>query len=59
MVTFMSQQAPTQIRVRPETRQAIDRICQERGWTITEAIDRAVKAFQKGESKPKPHAGAA
>jgi hypothetical protein len=54
MVTFMAPKTPTQIRIRPETRHEIDRICQERGWTITEAIDRIVRKFQAKEEKDQP-----
>lgn len=38
----MPDETKTQIRIRPETRGNLDSVCAVKGWTLTEAADRAV-----------------
>jgi hypothetical protein len=47
------------VRVRPETRMTIDVIRREKGWTITEAMARAVAALQRQDAAAQVVVGAA
>jgi len=48
----MSNTKPTMIRIRPNTRETLDRLTAAKGWTITEATDRAVKLLEEQAARP-------
>jgi len=36
---------PTMVRIRPETREKVERVAEIKSWTLTEAFDQAIDAL--------------